>query len=72
MTYYCSTKNIEIKEKEPAEINTTLVEKQNQTFPSEKLGVFSAYFAKFKVGSLLNRSDNKDEVSTTRRKFYNA
>lgn len=37
-------------------MNTTPIEDQNQTLSSEKLGIFSAYFAKLKVGSLLNRS----------------
>ena len=56
MIYYSSTKNIEIKERNLAIMNTTLIEDQNQTLVSEELGIFSAYFAKLKVGSLLNRS----------------
>ena len=56
MIYYSSTKNIEIKERNLAKMNTTPLEDQNQTLAHEKLGVFSSYFAKLKVGSLLNRS----------------
>ena len=56
MIYYSSTKNIEIKERNLATMNTTLIEDQNQTLASDKLGIFSSYFAKLKVGSLLNRS----------------
>lgn len=37
-------------------MNTTPIEDQNQSISSEKLGIFSTYFAKLKVGSLLNRS----------------
>jgi hypothetical protein len=37
-------------------MNTTPLEDQNQTLAYEKLGAFSSYFAKLKVGSLLNRS----------------
>ena len=46
MIYYSSTKNIEIKERNLAKMNTTPLEDQNQTLAHEKLGVFSSYFAK--------------------------
>ena len=37
-------------------MNITLQEKQNQTINPEKSGIFSKYFTKLKVGSILNRS----------------
>ena len=37
-------------------MNTTLTDVQNQITNSEQIGVLSDYFAKFKIGTLLNRS----------------
>lgn len=37
-------------------MNTTLTDLQNQITNSEQIGVLSDYFAKFKIGTLLNRS----------------
>ena len=50
------TKNIEIKERNSVKMNSTLQVKQNQTIKPEKLGIFSEYFTKLNVGSILNRS----------------
>ena len=38
-------------------MNTTLTDVQNQITNSEQIGVLSDYFAKFKIGTLLNRSE---------------
>ena len=37
-------------------MNSILIEEQNQTVNTDKLGIFKDYFAKFKVGSLFNKS----------------
>jgi len=37
-------------------MNTTLIEQQNQTINPDKLGIFSDYFSRLKVGSILNKT----------------
>jgi hypothetical protein len=53
---YYSTKNNQIKDRKLVEMNSTLMEQQNQTITPEKLGIFGNYFSRLKVGSLLNKS----------------
>ncbi len=37
-------------------MNTTLIERQNQTINPGKSGIFSSYFSRLKVGSILNKA----------------
>ena len=37
-------------------MNSTLIEKQDQTINPDKLGIFGDYFSRLKVGSMLNKS----------------
>ena len=53
---YCVNQKTENQRKESHTMNTNVIDEQNQTVNSGKLGIFKEYFAKFKVGSLLNKS----------------
>ena len=53
---YYLTKNKQIKNRKLVEMNSTLIEQQNQTINPEKLGIFGNYFSRLKVGSMLNKS----------------
>ena len=49
-------KNQQIKKRNLVKMNNSAIEKQNQILNFDKLGKLSEYFAKFKIGTLLNQS----------------
>ncbi len=50
------SKNQQIKKRNLIKMNNSAIEKQNQIINFDKLGKLSEYFAKFKIGTLLNQS----------------
>ena len=52
----CLPLNKQFKQREFVKMNTTFTGLENQITNSEQIGVLSEYFAKFKIGTLLNRS----------------